>query len=226
MRRGSGKANVKGLSGRRLVLQSAARALLAVALAGALAVPGPAQAQSAQDGADPDEPVQAASAWAGSQAHVALTNGLPAALGTGLSMGLAARWLQPGRWTWGGEVSASSATEYGASWEVTQRDLRARGLLGLQAAMGRGRMALLLGLGVTAVQESRLRNQGERLGLSGEALEQAAWGALASADLLAVVSVPVVGAWAAVVAAGPALHVGQGGARAGWTAQLGVGWLP
>lgn len=169
--------------------------------------------------------------WSGKQLHAAMINGLPAVLGTGMSTGGSLRWLQPlgqaqTRWVWGGELSVSSSTEYGASWQVSHTDMRVRVLGGVQAALGRGKMALLLGAGPTAVLENRLRNQGERLGLSGDALEQNSWGALASVDLSWSVAAPVVGPWAAIVSAGPALHVGSNGAALGWTTLLGVGWMP
>lgn len=207
-------------------LPATALGVVALTVAGLLLAPALLWAQAPEQIADPEQAVEPPARFAGSQLNLALTNGLPAVLGTGMSTGVALRWLQPGRWTWGGELSGASATEYGASWQVAHLDIRARGLVGVQAALGRARVAALLGLGVTAVQENRLRQQGERLGLTGDALEQTTWGALASADLLAVVAVPVTGAWAAIVAGGPALHVGQDGPRAGWTAQLGVGWLP
>lgn len=203
-----------------------ARWLVILGIAGWSMAPAFAAADSPSAADDPDQTVELPHRLAGSQLNLAMNNSLPASLGTGLSTGLAARWLQPGRWTWGGELSGSTATEYGASWEVNHLDVRARAVVGLQGSIGRGRVAVLLGLGPTAIRENRLRNQGERLGLSGEALEQTTWGALGSADLLAVVSLPVVGPWAAVVAAGPALHISQSGTAAGWTAQLGVGWLP
>lgn len=167
--------------------------------------------------------------WHGTQWHAAMVNGLPAALGTGLSSGGSLRWLRDVggvRWVWGSELSAGSATEYGASWQVSQLDVRLRALAGVQAALGRGKLALLLGAGPTLVREHRLRNQGERLGLSGEALEQTSWGALGSLDLNASVAAPVAGPWVAVVSAGPAVHVGSDGAALGWTTLLGVGWMP
>jgi hypothetical protein len=174
---------------------------------------------------EPDHP------WRGKQLHAALLNGLPAVLGTGMSTGASLRWLQPlrqgqARWVWGTEISAGSATEYGASWQVSQLDLRLRAVVGAQAALGRGKMALLLGAGTTLVREDRLRNQGERLGLSGDALEQSSWGALGSLDLSWSLAAPVAGPWAAVVSAGPALHLGSSGAAMGWTTLLGVGWMP
>lgn len=177
------------------------------------------------------EEAEPAHPWSGAQLHAAMINGLPAVLGTGMSTGGSLRWLQPlrrrqARWVWGGELSVSSSTEYGASWQVSHTDMRVRVLGGVQAALGRGKMALLLGAGPTAVLENRLRNQGERLGLSGDALEQNSWGALASVDLSWSVAAPVVGPWAAIVSAGPALHVGSNGAALGWTTLLGVGWMP
>lgn len=186
-----------------------------------LALAGPAWAEPA---APPAE-------RSGRQLHLAMLNALPADLGTGLSSGAAVRWLQPlgpgqGRWLWGGELSAGSTTEYGASWQVTQRDLRLRAVTGVQAALGRGRAALLLGAGPTVISEQRLRAQGERLGLSGAALEQHGWGALASLDLTLSVAAPVVGAWTALVSAGPALHLGGSDPALGWTTALGVGWMP
>jgi hypothetical protein len=152
--------------------------------------------------------------------------GLPAALGTGLSTGVGAGVTVGERFAWGARVSWSTATESSLTWTVTQADLRLRATAAVQQRAGRGRFALRLGLGPTIVHESRLRNQGARAGLTGGELQTSAWVTLPAADLDGVVALHVAGPWLFLVGGGPSLTVIDGGARWGWTAQLGAGWQP
>ena len=152
--------------------------------------------------------------------------GLPAALGTGLSTGVGAGVTLGDRIAWGARASWSSATESSLTWTVTQADLRLRATAALQQRAGRGRFALRLGLGPTFVHESRTRNQGARAGLVGTDLQTSAWVALPAADLEGVVALHVAGPWLLLLSGGPSLAIVDGGARWGWTAQLGAGWQP
>ena len=152
--------------------------------------------------------------------------GLPAALGTGLSTGVGAGISSGDRFAWGARVSWSTATESSLLWTVTQADLRLRATAAIQQRAGRGQFALRLGLGPTIVHESRLRNQGQRAGLTGSDLETSAWVPLPAADLEGVVALHVAGPWLLLLSGGPALAIVDGGARWGWTAQLGAGWQP
>jgi hypothetical protein len=81
-----------------------------------------------------------------------------------------------------------------------------------------------LGAGGTLVHESRIRNQGERAGLMGDALETSAFAFVPAADLEAVVGLHVIGSWLVVVSGGPSLALVEGEPRWSWTAELGVAW--
>lgn len=153
-----------------------------------------------------------------------LVFGLPAALPTGLSTGLGAGFTMGGALAWGGRLVWSSATEFATDWEVRHDDVRLR-LEGVaQRAVGRGNLALRLGLGPTVVREARTRNQGARAGLTGDELTQTAWTTLAGAELELVVTVRMASAWALVVSGGPSYHVIDGQVDVGWLGALGVAW--
>ena len=155
-----------------------------------------------------------------------LVVGHPAALPTGLSTGLGAGVTRGRSLVYGARASWSTASESTMAWTVTHRDLRLRVTGGLQHTVGRGTFGLRLGVGGTLVHEARLRNQGERAGLTGDALSTSALALLPAADLEAAVSLHVVRAWLVSVSGGPSLALDDGRARAGWTAGLGVAWRP
>ena len=139
-----------------------------------------------------------------------LVFGLPAALPTGLSTGLGAGVTMGGALAWGGRLVWSSATEFATDWQVRHDDVRLR-LEGVaQRAVGRGNLALRLGLGPTVVREARTRNQGARAGLTGDQLTQTAWTTLAGAELELVVTPRLASAWSLVVSGGPSYHVIDG----------------
>ena len=159
-------------------------------------------------------------------AHAGLFVAKPAALPTGLSTGLGADVAHGGVVAWGGETAWSTATEHSTTHTVRHSDLRLHATGALQHRIGRGSIALRLGAGGTLVHETRRRDQGERAGLTGDALETSAWRILPSADLALSTSLALVGSWGVAVNGGPAVYLREGALHAGWSAMLGVAWRP
>jgi hypothetical protein len=157
-----------------------------------------------------------------------LVLGFPVALGTGLSTGVGGgAMLRVGRFfSWGGRASWSTATESSIAWTVTHADVRLRAAAAIEYPAGRGRFGLRLGAGPTIIHESRVRNQGMRAGLTGSDLETATFTTLPTADLEAVVSLHILGPWLLAISGGPSLTILDGGAHAGFTALIGMGWQP
>lgn len=154
-----------------------------------------------------------------------LVVGFPTALPTGMSKGLGGGVTFgdcPLRW--GARAAWVTATESTAAWEVTHSDLRLRLTGSAQHDAGRGSLGVRLGAGGTLVHESRVRNQGERAGLMGDALATSAFAFVPAADLEAVVGLHVIRSWLVVVSGGPSLAIVDGAPRWSWTAQLGVAW--
>ena len=154
-----------------------------------------------------------------------LVVGFPTALPTGMSKGLGGGITFgdcPLRW--GARAAWVTATESTEAWKVTHSDLRLRLSGSAQHDAGRGSIGVRLGAVGTLVQESRVRNQGERAGLMGDALSTSAFAFVPAADLEAVVGLHVNGSWLVVVSGGPSLAVVDGGPRWSWTAELGVAW--
>ncbi|MEP6652932.1 MAG: hypothetical protein ABJA82_06210 [Myxococcales bacterium] len=151
----------------------------------------------------------------------------PAALPTGLSTGIGAG-VMFGRnsLAWAARASWSTATESSIGWTVSHDDLSLRAGGAVQHDVGRGRLALRLGLGATVVHETRTRNQGARAGLTGSALETSVFSTLPAADLQAVVAVHVLGPWLLILNGGPSVAIESSTWHLGWTSQLGVGWQP
>ena len=157
-----------------------------------------------------------------------LVAGFPAALPTGMTLGIGAGvdYSHCGLWMVGARASWTTATESSEAWTVTDSDLRLRATGAVQHLAGRGALALRLGLGGTVVHEARVRNQGQRAGLTGSDLASSAYAMLPAADLEAVVALHVAGPWIMVVSGGPSVVVHDGAAHGGWTSQLGVAWQP
>lgn len=153
-----------------------------------------------------------------------LAPALPAGLATGLGVAVTracgCRWFDGARASW---VAASAS---GEAWTVRHDALALRATGGLRHQAGRGTVALRLGVGATFVREHRLRNQGARAGLEGDALETSALATLPAAELEGVVAVHVAGPWLLVVSGGPSVSWLAGRARGGFDAALGVGWQP
>lgn len=151
--------------------------------------------------------------------------GYPAALPTGLSRGIGgSATVGLGAFRVGARLGWVTATESTLGWEVTHADLQLRALGGIEHVAGRGTIGLRLGAGGTLVRESRLRAQGERAGLEGDALETTALALLPAFDLEATVALAVYGAWSLSLAGGPSVALDDGDARWSWVAQLGIGW--
>jgi hypothetical protein len=156
-----------------------------------------------------------------------LVVGFPTALPTGFSRGVGAGITFghcPLRW--GARIAWVSATESTLAWQVTNSDLRMRATGSLQHDAGRGSIGLRLGIGGTLVHESRLRNQGERAGLTGDELATSERALVPAADLDAVVTLHLIGPWLLMMSAGPSVAAISGDAHASWTAELGIAWRP
>lgn len=152
--------------------------------------------------------------------------GAPTALSTGLSTGLAAGVAYGRTLSFGARAAWMTATESTLAWRVTHAEFRLRATGAVTHRVGRGAFGLRLGLGGTLVRESRLRNQGERAGLTGDDLSTAATAMLPAGDLDAVVSLNIAGPWLVTVSGGPSLALDGGDALAGWSTELGVAWRP
>lgn len=155
-----------------------------------------------------------------------LVLGLPATWQTGLTTGVGGGLMYGRRFAWGVRASWSTATESSLAWTVSHDDFRLRATAAVQHAVGRGTLALRLGLGPTFIYEDRVRNQGMRAGLTGSDLETSALSTVPAAELEGVVALHVAGPWLLIVSGGPSLLVSEGAIHGGWTTQLGAGWQP
>lgn len=191
---------------------------------------------AARQGAAADPPVLLSTdAWTpSSRGDLAIDGGLvvgfPAALPTGLSrgagVGVAKGVARDNALAIGARIAWVTATESSLAWRVTHDDLRLRATAMLQHALGRGTLGIRLALGGTLVRESRLRNQGERAGLTGDDLKTSAYALLPAGDLDAVAQIGIAGPWRVVVSGGPSVAFVDGAMQASWIAQLGVAWQP
>ncbi len=152
--------------------------------------------------------------------------GRPAALPTGLSSGVGVGAATAGPLAFGLRLGWTRATEYSTSWTVAHSDIRMRATGALQREIGRGTLALRLGLGGTLVRETRERDQASRAGLTGDQAEQGATSLLPAADLEGVVTLRLVGALGLALGGGPSLHLQDGHLRTGFVALVGLAWLP
>ncbi len=150
----------------------------------------------------------------------------PAALETGLGTGLTAGYTGPGALTWGARLGWSRATEFTRLREVTHDDLRARAEGVARYVAGGGTAELRLGLGVTTVCESRVRNQADRAGLSDAEATEAAWQLLPAADLSLAAAMRVWHDFGLRASLGPEAHLADGALRWGFVGGLAVAWLP
>jgi hypothetical protein len=156
-----------------------------------------------------------------------LAVGFPTALPTGLSAGVGAGVTVTERpFNWGARAAWVTATESAMTWTVTHSDLRLRMIASLEHVAGRGTIGLRLGAGATLIHEARVRNQGERAGLTGMELRTSTWEMLPAADLEVVTALHIRGPWLMVLSAGPSVTVIEGQLRTSWIGQLGIGWQP
>ena len=154
--------------------------------------------------------------------------GFPTALPTGLSrgVGVSASASVVGPLRLGVRVAWLTARESSITWDVTHSDAQLRATAGLEHVAGRGRIGLRLGAGGTLVHESRLRAQGMRAGLMGDALATSAFSLVPAADLEAVIGISVYGPWSLALAGGPSVALLDRELHPGWVAQIGIGWRP
>jgi hypothetical protein len=153
-----------------------------------------------------------------------LVMGLPAALPTGLAVGVGAGVQTAGPLAWGVRASWSAASESTLTWDVRHDDLRLRLTGAVQHDVGRGTLALRLGVGGNWVHETRTREQGDRAGLTGDELRTTAWSLLPAADVEVAVVVRVIGDFALAVSGGPSIDLLDGTPHVGWIGSLGVAW--
>jgi len=154
--------------------------------------------------------------------------GMPAALPAGMAPG-AVVGVQRAcgcAFAYGVRLAVAAITESSEAYTASDIDMRARATAAVRHAIGRGDLALRLGVGTNVVYEDRTRNGGTRAGLTGSALETQAVAALPAADLEAVIGLHVAGPWLFVATGGPTIDVLDGHARGGWIASIGVGWQP
>lgn len=152
---------------------------------------------------------------------------LQTTLGQGLTLSctpLQVTALGPLRLAVGGEALWLRATEHSASWEVTQDDLRVRLVLDGMVARGRGAWLLRIGVGATAVVESRLRHQSERLLEGG--IHDSGVALLPGAEAQFGVALRIVGHVGVRLRVGPALHLANGAPQLGVLGTLEGAWLP
>ncbi|MCC6750361.1 MAG: hypothetical protein IT371_22035 [Deltaproteobacteria bacterium] len=149
---------------------------------------------------------------------------LPAALPTGMTTGVELAYTRGRLLCWGVRVSWGTATEFTPSWEVRHDDLRLRAVGALQRSFGRATVGVRLGVGGTLVHELRTRSQGNRAGLTGEALTASAWRLLPALELEPTVVLRLLAGFGLSVSGGPSLHLLDGAARFGWLAGAGIAW--
>jgi hypothetical protein len=153
--------------------------------------------------------------------------GFPSALPTGLARGVGAGWQHGvGLLTWGARAGLTTTSESSEAWGITHHDVRLRITGSVQHAAGRGTFALRAAVGAAIVREARTRHQGMRAGLSDDEVYQTAYALLPIGTLDGVLALRVRGPWSLQLAAGPSITLLDGSARAGWSAELGVGWQP
>jgi hypothetical protein len=163
-----------------------------------------------------------------SQGRITIDGGLVVATTSALPSGLAAGagaavtrdctcWL-----SYGASLAVTTITESQMAWTVTHDDFRVRVFGALRHAVGRGNVALRLGVGPSIVHEHRTRNEA----VPGSGLDTTANAMLPALDLEGMFVVHVMGPWLAVIEAGPALDRFDGALRTGWIAGLGIGWQP
>jgi hypothetical protein len=156
-----------------------------------------------------------------------LAIGFPAALPTGLGMGVGAGITHAAAGvTWGARAAWLTTSESSLTWTVSHDDLQLRLTGGLAQRAGRGAFGLRLGLGGTLVHESRVRNQGMRAGLPATELESSTFTLLPAADFDAVITLHVAGPWLMLLTGGPSGNLLDGRLHAAWNANLGVAWQP
>lgn len=155
-----------------------------------------------------------------------LVVGFPIALPTGLAKGLTAGITRGHRFAFGARAAWLTASEDSDAWAVTHHELHVRATAAVMHDVGRGTVGARLGLGGALVYEDRLRHQGMRAALEGDALETTAFALLPVATLEGVVALHIKGPWLVQLSGGPALSIVDGGAHGSRLAEVGLAWQP
>jgi hypothetical protein len=181
---------------------------------------------SADDAARVDDDTFAVDSKGGLAIDAGLLVASPAALPSGMTTGVVAGVTRSCgcHLAYGVSASWSTITESSLVWTVDQTDLRLRVTGSVRQEVGRGSIALQVGLGPTFVHEIRTRIGSMEEGRTD--LTTRAWGAVPAGDLDAVFAVHVAGPWLAVASGGPSLDHFGGAFVLGWSASLGVAWQP
>ncbi len=153
---------------------------------------------------------------------LATPSALPSGIMTGIGVGVTRACGCT--WSYGVRASWSSITEGSMTYTVTQDDYRLRLVGAVRHDVGRGSLALRLGVGPTFVHEVRIANNSMGSGLTLH--DRRAWGTVPAVDLDGMIALHISGAWVGIASAGPSVDRYGGSLAWGWTAMLGVAWQP
>lgn len=154
--------------------------------------------------------------------------GMPPGLPSGLEPGFGAGITRECgcMFAYGARFAIAGITESSEAFTASDVDIRLRATGSLRHVVGRGELSLRLGAGINLVYEDRSRNGGDRAGLTGDALQTSTLAALPAADLDGVLALHLIGPWLLVASAGPTADILNGALRAGFGAELAIGWQP
>jgi hypothetical protein len=157
-------------------------------------------------------------------AYAGMPAGLPAGIEPGI--GLGAMRECGCAFAYGARLAIAGITESSEEYTTSDLDFRARLTVALRHVVGRGELALRLGGGANIVYEDRVRNGGDRAGLTGDALQTRTVAALPAIDLEGVISLHVIGAWMVIASAGPTGEILNSNIHGGFVGGLAIGWQP
>jgi hypothetical protein len=156
--------------------------------------------------------------------YTGMAAGLPSGLEPGLGIGIT---HECGCWfAYGARLAVAGITESSEAYTASDIDFRVRVIAAIHHSVGRGELSLRLGAGTNIVYEDRVRNGGDRAGLTGDALETRTVAALPAADLEGVITLHVIGPWLFIASGGPTVEILNSAAHGGFVAGLAVGWQP
>ncbi|HEY1814778.1 MAG TPA: hypothetical protein VGG74_20670 [Kofleriaceae bacterium] len=157
-----------------------------------------------------------------------LYEGMPAGLPAGIEPGIGLGFTRECGcvFAYGVRLAIAGITESSEAWTASDVDTRLRVFAALHHSVGRGELSLRLGGGTNIVYEDRVRNGGDRAGLTGDALGTRTVAALPAADLEAVVALHLIGPWLVIASAGPTAEILNSELHGGFVAGVAVGWQP
>jgi hypothetical protein len=156
--------------------------------------------------------------------YTGMPAGLPAGIEPGLGLGITRECGCV--FAYGARLDIAGITESSEAWTASDIDTRLRVFAALHHSAGRGELSLRLAGGTNLVYEDRVRNGGDRAGLTGDALETHTVAALPAADLEAVISLHLIGPWLVIASGGPTAEILNSELHGGFVAGLAVGWQP